>query len=192
MTSPRPRLGLLAAACGIAVFVAACTDSLGLPAASNQNIVDTVSLWALDGTALSLPSGYKLANKDINKGVVRTDRSSDLDFAFNVDTLGRLVFLPTGALGLGIGSGLHRTGATFEAIRTPPTSGFTSDSAFVFDTGTVAVVRSRPGCSLGASIFFYAKLKVLAYDSVQRRVDFEILVNANCGYRSLQPGVPHS
>ena len=188
MTSPRPCLGLLAAVCGIAVFVAACTDTLGLPAASDENIVDTVSLWALDGTALSLPSGYKLASK----GVVRTDRSSDLDFAFNVDTLGRLLFLPTGALGLGIGSGLRRTGATFEAIRTPPTSGFTSDSAFVFDTGTVAVVRSRPGCSLGASIFYYAKLKVLAYDSVARRVDFEILVNANCGYRSLQPGVPHS
>lgn len=192
MTSLRPRLGLFAAACGIAAFAAACTDTLGLPVASDVNIVDTVSLWALDGTALSLPSGYKLANKDINKGVIRTDRSSDLDFAFNVDTLGRLVFLPTGALGLGIGSGLHRESATFDAIRTPPSSGYTSDSAFVFDTGTVAVVRSRPGCSLGATIFYYAKLKVLAYDSLERRVDFEILVNANCGYRSLQPGVPHS
>ena len=53
-------------------------------------------------------------------------------------------------------------------------------------------MRSRPGCSLGATIFYYAKLKVLAYDAVDRRVDFEILVNANCGYRSLQPGVPHS
>jgi hypothetical protein len=192
MTSLRPRLGFLAAACGIAALAAACSNSLGLPLASDENIIDTVSLWALDGTALSLPSGYKLANKSINKGVVRTDRSSDLDFAFNVDTLGRLVFLPTGALGLGIGSGLHRETATFDAIRTPENSGYTQDSAFVFDTGTVAVVRSRPGCSLGATIFFYAKLKVLAYDTVDHRVDFEILVNANCGYRSLQPGVPNS
>ena len=188
MTVSRPRLALLAAACGLVAFAAACTDTLGLPAASEENVVDTVSLWALDGTALSLPSGYEL----VSKAPVRTDRSSVLDFAFNVDTLGRLEFLPTGALGLGIGSGLHRASGTFEAIRTPPTSGFTSDSAFVFDTGTVAIVRSRPGCSLGATIFYYAKLKVLAYDAVQRRVDFEILVNANCGYRSLQPGVPHS
>jgi hypothetical protein len=188
MTSLRPRLGFLAAACGIAAFAAACTDSLGLPAASDENIIDTVSLWALDGTALSLPSGYQLASKT----AVRTDRSSSFDFAFNVDTLGRLEFLPTGALGLGVGSGLQRETASFDAIQTPPNSGYTSDSAFVFDSGTVAVVRSRPGCSLGATIFFYAKLKVLAYDSGQRRVDVEILVNANCGYRSLQPGVPHS
>jgi len=189
MTALRPRLGFLAAACGVAALAAACNvDNLGLPLATDANVVDTVSLWALDGTALSLPSGYQLSSKT----TVRTDRSSSFDFAFNVDTLGRLEFLPTGALGLGIGSGLQRATATFEAIGTPPTAAFTSDSAFVFDTGTVAVVRSRPGCSLGATIFFYAKLKVLAYDAVARRVDFEILVNANCGYRSLQPGVPHS
>jgi hypothetical protein len=188
MTSLRPCLGLLAAACGIAAFAAACTDTLGLPVASDVNVVDTVSLWALNDPRLSLPAGYQIASKS----VVRTDRSSSFDFAFNIDSLGRPVFLPTGALGLGIGSGLHRESATFDAIHTPPSSGYTSDSAFVFDTGTVAVVRSRPGCSLGATIFYYAKLKVLAYDSLERRVDFEILVNANCGYRSLQPGVPHS
>jgi hypothetical protein len=191
MNSSRPRLGLLAAVCVAALLSAACNDSLGLPVASDENIVDTVSLWALDGTALSLPSGYNLANKDIDKGVVRTDRTSNLDFAFNVDSLGRLEFLPTGALGLGIGSGLRRTTTAFGAITSPPTSGYT-DSAFVFDTGTVAIVRSRPGCSLGATIYYYAKLKVLAYDSLARRVDFQILVNANCGYRSLKPGVPQS
>src|SRR6266571_5785736 len=153
MTSPRPRLGLLAA-CGIVALAAACTESLGLPAAFNENVVDTVSLWALDGTALSLPSGYQLSTKT----TVRTDRSSSFDLAFNVDTLGRPVFLPTGALGLGLGSGLHHETAAFDAITTPPSSGYTSDSAFVFDSGAVAVVRSRPGCSLGATIFYYAKL----------------------------------
>ncbi len=189
MTSLRPRLGFLTAACGIAVLAAACNvGNLGLPLATDTNVVDTVSLWALDGTALSLPSGYQIATKT----TIRTDRSSSFDFAFDVDTLGRPVFLPTGALGLGVGSGLQHTSAAFDAITAPSGSDYTSDSAFVFDTGNVALARSRPGCSLGASIFYYAKLKVLAYDPLARRVDFEILVNANCGYRSLKPGVPTS
>src|SRR5258708_6909793 len=148
----------------------------------------TVTRWALDGPARSWPSGYQIATKT----TIRTDRSSSFDFAFDVDTLGRPVFLPTGALGLGVGSGLQHTSAAFDAITAPSGSDYTSDSAFVFDTGNVALARSRPGCSLGASIFYYAKLKVLAYDPVARRVDFEILVNANCGYRSLKPGVPTS
>ena len=189
MISSRPRLGLLAAAAGLAALVVACDTPLGLPAASEENTVDTVSLWSLDSTALSLPSAYQL----VPKGTVRTDRSSSFDFAFDIDSLGRPVFLPTGALGLGVASGLLRQTAAFDSIKTAPTAGYVTDSAFVADSGTVAIVRSRPvTCSFGATVFYYAKLKVLAFDPVDRRVDFEILVNANCGYRSLQPGVPHS
>jgi hypothetical protein len=188
MTVSRPRFGLVVAALGSVTLAACNVDNLGLPAATDANVVDTVSLWALGGTALSLPSAYQISTKS----TVRTDRSSSFDFAFNVDTLGRPVFLPTGALGLGVGSGLQHTNLAFDAITAPPGDTYTSDSAFVFDTGTVTVVRSRPGCSLGSTIFYYAKLKVLAYDAVARRVDFEILVNANCGYRSLKPGLPTS
>src|SRR5260370_18100737 len=189
MTSPRPRLGFLTAACGIAVLAAACSvGNLGLPLATDTNVVDTVSLWALDGTALSLPSGYQIATKT----TVRTDRSSSFDFAFDVDTLGRPVFLPTGALGLGVGSGLQHTSAAFDAITTPSGSDYTSDSAFVFDTGNVAVARSRPGCSPGASIFYYAKLKVLTYAPLAPRVLFQLLVHANSGSPPLHPAVPPS
>jgi hypothetical protein len=31
---------------------------------------------------------------------------------------------------------------------------------------------------------------VLSVDLVERRVDFQVLVNANCGYRGLEPGLP--
>ena len=36
----------------------------------------------------------------------------------------------------------------------------------------------------------YAKLHVLAIDTVARRIDFEILTNVNCGYRGLEEGLP--
>lgn len=172
-----------------ALLAGACTQPLGLPAASEENVVDTISLWALDGTTLPLPSGYQL----VPKGTVRTDRSSSFDFAFDVDTLGRPVFLPTGALGLAVASGFRRETAAFDSIKTAPAGTYITDSAFVIDSGTVATVRSRPvTCSFGATVFYYAKLKILAYDAVDRRVDLQILVNQNCGYRSLKPGVPTS
>ena len=34
------------------------------------------------------------------------------------------------------------------------------------------------------------KLEVLAVDSTARRVDFKILVDENCDYRGLAPGIP--
>ncbi len=45
-------------------------------------------------------------------------------------------------------------------------------------------------CSFGANASYYAKLRVLAVDTAARRVHFEILVNTNCGYRGLEPGLP--
>jgi hypothetical protein len=189
MTSPRPRFAILAATVCAAVLAGACSDTLGLPAAAEENVVDTVSLWALHGTGLSLPSAYQL----VPKGTVRTDRSSSFDFAFDVDTLGRPVFLPTGALGLGVASGLRHTTVAFDSIKTAPTGTYVADSAFVVDSGMVAVVRSRPTqCGFGTTVFYYAKLQVLAVDTIERRIDLKILVDQNCGYRSLQPGLPRS
>jgi len=45
-------------------------------------------------------------------------------------------------------------------------------------------------CATGITVSLYAKLEVLAVDSTARRVDFKILVDENCGYRGLEPGIP--
>jgi len=42
----------------------------------------------------------------------------------------------------------------------------------------------------GATLSFYAKVRVLAVDSTARRLDFEILADENCGYLGLEPGLP--
>jgi len=36
----------------------------------------------------------------------------------------------------------------------------------------------------------YGKFQVLSLDPVARSVTFQTLVNQNCGYRSLRPGIP--
>ncbi len=170
----------------LAVLVA-CDSTTGLPAPRTANVVDTVSLFALDGTPLSAPSAYLLEGKKR----VRTDQSAVFDFAFNFDSLARAVLLPTGALGLGQASGLQVATVPFDSIKLAPTGGYEFDKPLVVDTGAVVLVRSRPtGCLFGATVSLYGKLRVLAIDTTVRRLDFQILVDENCGYRGLEPGLP--
>lgn len=189
MTSLRLRARLLTAMTGLVLLAAACGEPFGLPAARIENVIDTVSLFALDGTPVATPSAYQ-----IETGTpIRTDRSGNFDFAFNLTATGTPVLLPTGALGLSGagGSGLQPSATAFDSITIAPGGGWVVDSAVTADSGAVVLARSRlTVCTFGASVFYYAKLHVLRVDTAARRIDFEILVDPNCGYRGLEPGVP--
>ena len=172
---------------GLALLAAACGDTTGLPAAFFTNVVDTVSLYALRGTPVTQPSAYTLDGAQ----AVRTDQTTALDFAFDFDSLGAPALFPTGAINLGQLSGLQHFTTPFAAIKLAPTGGYIFDKPLALDTGTVVLVRSRPTlCSFGVTVSLYAKLRVLAVDSTARRLDFEILVDQNCGYRGLELGLP--
>lgn len=174
------------------VLAAACGDPFGLPAPSVSNRTDTLSLFALSGTPVTSPSGYVISFRSR----VRTDQVIDgFDFAFDIDTAGRALLLPTGALRLGRLSGMQLTTMEFDSIRIAPTSGYQRDSAVAVDSGSVAILHSRPlTCSFNIPAVFYAKLHVLAIDTTSgpngRRIDFEILTDVNCGYRGLEEGLP--
>lgn len=175
------------AACAVALSVAGCGTSTGLPAAVIDNTVDTISLYALDGTPLPAPSGYYLPTKS----VVRTDRLSSFDFAFNITPAGQAVLLPTGPLGLGRSSGIQVQSLGFDAVTVAPTTAYVDTAAVPLDSGMVAVVHSRAAtCSIGIVVFYYGKIEVLRIDPVARRVDLQVLVDQNCGYRGLAPGIP--
>jgi hypothetical protein len=51
---------------------------------------------------------------------------------------------------------------------------------------------SRPENCFTGPLPHYAKFHVLAVDPAERRVDLEILADANCGYIGLAPGLPSS
>jgi len=176
---------------GLVVLAAACTDTNGLPAAGIDNVVDSTSLFALFGTPIATPSAYDVTGRLSGHPLVRTDQTAAFDFAFNFDSLRRPVLLPTGAVGLGQSSGLQQASVSFDAIKVAPTSGYVFDKGLVVDSGAVVIVRSRPtGCLFGVTVFTYAKLVVVAIDTTARRIDFRILVDQNCGYRGLEPGIP--
>lgn len=169
-----------------ALSVAACGNSTGLLPATLPNVVDTISLYALDGTSLTLPSAYVIQSKS----VVRTDQVSNFDFAFNITPAGQAVLLPTGALRLGVASGIQVQSAPFSSITTAPTTRYADSLAVPVDSGTVVVVHSRPASCIAGIVFYYGKIEVLAIDTTARRIDLQVLVDQNCGYRGLEPGLP--
>jgi hypothetical protein len=170
----------------IAALLAACDNTTGLLPPNSANVVDTISLFALDGTPVAAPSGYRLSDG----AVVRTDQAGDIDFAFNITPAGQAKLLPTGALGLGKLSGIQEQRVPFDAITTAP-NGEYADTSVNIDSGSVVVVHSRPiGTCVVGIVFLYGKFEVLAIDTTARRVDLRVLVDQNCGYRSLEPGLP--
>jgi len=180
---PLPLIFLLFALGGIA-----CSDSNGLPNATLENVERTDTLWALVGTPVSTPSGYSVEGSRR----VRTDLSVDFDFAYNVETQGAHVFLPRAALGIDTATaakpGFLLRNESFEAITTAPSNGYITDIPIPIAVGQRYVVRSRVTCQIGVPK--YAKMEILAFNEETRIVSFRILANDNCGFRSLEPGLP--
>lgn len=167
-------------------LAAGCSDNNGLIEPTNANLVDTLTLGALEGTPIQTPSAYS-----VSSGVVRTDQSPDFEFAYNVDSTGRRVFLPRKVLGLsstsGADPGVQATTASFDAIKVAPSNGYTVDSAVTVEVGQRWLVRSRVFCSIGVPQ--YAKLEILSFQD--STVTFKVLADNNCGYKGLEPGLPN-
>jgi hypothetical protein len=167
---------------------AACSDSNGLPDPTLTNVERSETLYALVGTPVSTPSGYALDGSRR----IRTDMSVEFDFAYNVESDGRQLFIPRAALGIdtsaSLNPGFQRRSETFEAITVAPSIGFITDQVVQFAVGDRFVVRSRITCTIGVPK--YAKLEVTAFDVVARTVTFRVLTNENCGFRGLEPGLP--
>jgi len=185
------RYGILfLAACALIV---SCGNPSGLQPAFYTNVEYTVSLYALTRTPVSLPSGYSITGRQ----QVRTEQGSPFDFAFDIDSTGEPVLIPTGPLKLGQQSGIQISAQDYDSIRFAPTTGYKVDSAQVVHENSVvlAMTRATPcQTSIGFVAPFYAKLHVLAIDTTStpngRRIDFVIIPDVNCGYRGLEPGLP--
>jgi hypothetical protein len=171
----------------MALMLASCEEPAGLPPPRDANVVDTVSLWAISHPELYLPSAYAIDRRT----VVRPDQTPRLDFAFDIDAQGRALLFPSGAIDLGVGSGVQLTDASFENLKLAPTGGYKETEPIEVEEGSVALARSPTiTCVLSITSPLYAKLHVLALDPVDRRLDIEILANTNCGYLQLEPGLP--
>ncbi|HEX3928945.1 MAG TPA: hypothetical protein VHW65_13190 [Gemmatimonadales bacterium] len=173
----------------IVATAAACSGNQ-LPEADIDNVIDTVTMGALNGAALELPSAF-----DATTGfAVRTDQTSSFDFVYEIDSTGRHVILPLQAIGLPVASGtnpgLQIINQTFSAFVNPPTDGYSTTDTLEIHVGDVVAVRSRAACYLGVPQ--YAKVHVLSFNDSLRSATMEAMSDTNCGYRSLAPGIPTS
>lgn len=173
------------------VLFAACGGNTDLAPASVPNVVDTTTIGALNGSPVSLASAYSIADGS----PVRTDLTAAFDFAYDVDTTGRHVFLTLEVMRLsntnGSGPGLQPSSQAFDQITEAPTSNWITADTVVLNVGDVFTARSRIACS-GLGVPLYGKLEILSFDDTpgDRRITFKVLSDENCGYRSLVPGLP--
>jgi hypothetical protein len=175
-------LTLVAAASG-------CGDPFGQKA-QFTNGVDTVTLFALRGTPIRSHSAYDMYTLSTS----RTDTTAGYDFAFEIDSTGRALIYPAGALGLSRDAGVQLMDRTFDAVHSAPETGFSTDTAIVVEKGKVFVARSRVSSlyCVYVAVPRYGKFHVLEIDTTARSISMEALVDLNCGYRSLEPGLPGS
>jgi hypothetical protein len=177
-----PLLILLALAAG-------CSDANSLADPTSSNVVDTITIGSLVGTPINTPSAYSVFND-----AVRVDQTPDFEFAYNIQADSQRVFLPRASLGLvSSGStanpGLQARSETFDQITQARSNGYVTDSAVPVSVGQRFMLRSRVVCtSLGVPL--YAKLEILGFD--QGNVTFQVLVDRNCGFKGLKPGLPDS
>lgn len=168
--------------------LAACGDPNALPNATIDNIVDTVTVFALSNTPVTTPSGFS-----VNAGPIRLDQNANFDFAFDIDTQGRPLFLSLGALGLAQGNtvppGFQAATQTFDEITRAPSNGYNTTDTLVVPIGSVYLLRSALIC-VNLGVPQYAKVEFLSLDTTERTLTLKVLANTNCGYRDLNPGIP--
>jgi hypothetical protein len=186
----RPAFRLAAGALALAGATAGCGDPLSLLPPAFENRVDTVTIWAAHGTPIVNPSGYLIAARSS----VRLDQVASFDFLYDQGPLEERIFLPLAALapaGSGAGNaGFRLAPIPFDDIGEAPQSGYVSTDTVYANPGDVFYVRSAVNQNCGLGIPYYAKLEVLSANPDDRSIRFRILANVNCGYRSLEVGLP--
>lgn len=178
----------LAAAALAALALTACGEQNFLSPPQFDNVVDTVTIFAVRGTAIPQPSAYVM----VDRRAARTDQTSLFDFAFDLPAADGQ-FLPAALLGTapttGSSPGLLATTVPFDSIRVAETNGYVINTPVSARPGQVYFIRSRLLCTTLSSPL-YGKLEVLSVDRAARAVTFRVMVNLNCGYLGLQPGRP--
>lgn len=182
-------LGVGAWALTLLVAASGCGDPFGQKA-QFANAVDTLTLFALRGTSIRSHSAYDMYRLSTS----RTDTTSGYDFAFDIDSTGEALIYPAGALGLSRDAGLQLMDRTFDAVHSAPETGFSTDTAIVVAKDNVFVARSRVSSlyCVYVAVPRYGKFQVLNIDPTARSITLQALVDLNCGYRGLEPGLPGS
>ncbi len=189
-THRRNRLLPPLVAFGAALLVLACEDPFKLTA-SRSNTTLNFFVWAISGT----PDEYPTALRVPQATLVLADPNGNFDIAFDFNANDSLVVLPVRSVVTPL-LGAHavtffRTAASYEQVIEAPLNGWTSDSALVVGVGETFLVKvTSTYCQFELRRDVYAKFEVESIIPSERRARLRGKVDPNCGFRSLQDGIP--
>jgi hypothetical protein len=184
----------LAAACLVAL--AACgnnDDDPFRPRATAETALASFVVYPLSGDP-TLPAAIDLVGRRAVRPVLLGGSLLNFDLALDVDGQGRVVLLPPSRVATPP-TGAPRTGLQvvnggFDAIVSAPRSGYRFDSTTVVTPGQTVVIEAS-GATCNPTYPLHAKLVVDSVGrSAGRPVFVRMRVNPNCGFRSLEPGLP--
>lgn len=185
MSRIRIALGVVALA-GLAAGVSACNEPL-LPESPFAVAVDTMQIYAFNGTPRTVPSAIGLSSRE----AVPLSTSFAFDIAFDIDAAGKAVIYPVQLLVNGLpgraGIKVMQAGS-FESIEKAPQTGYVYDTPTVIGQGDVVVIQTADARCPYFSPLIYSKLAMDTIVVAERRMRMRVSTNPNCGYISLRPG----
>jgi hypothetical protein len=198
--APASRGAAVLAALGVAA-ASACsggTDPFALRA-SFETTLDTLVVYPLSSTELLLPSGVDLFGGIAVRPGLRGGAYPNFDFALDRNAQGQVVLYPAQRVVVAP-AGSPRVGfsvqsAAFDVLSTAPRDGYRFDSLQVVTLGQTVAIESQGVSNQGlvcASSTSPMRAKMIV-DSVARAtgaLHLRVRTNPNCGFRSLEPGLP--
>lgn len=180
----RPLVALLTGLV-LVVTATACDDPLSSRRAPVPEEPSQATLISLEDGSLRDASAFDVTGPE----TVRTDQTSEWDFAVQRAGDGGLVFAPRNViLGGSSAAGLQRVETGFQGLREAPQDGYVTDETVPVDPGAVYAVRSRRDPGVAVSCFRFMKMEVLSVDRDGGIVTIRYLGNPNCGRRTLVAG----
>lgn len=167
--------------------LAACGDPVSIRA-QFETVADTVTVFAVTGTPVIAPAALSTVRHE----AVRIEPARDFDIVFDIDDAGQAVLYPVQLVGGSVGNtGIQKTTEDFDTIDEAPRTGYVRDSATVLGVGDVVIVEAEPlYCAATFNPTIYSKLIVDDIDVTTRTVRVRMVVDPNCGFRSLAEGIP--
>lgn len=191
----RRRVARGAAALLLGGSAAACGGGSGLLGpATSTNVDRQFSVYAMTGSPAILPTAYRFSSETLVRPQLLSNGSLNFEMAFDITADGRVLLLPAAAVSPAPPLGapvlrIQRARGTYESVTRAPTGGYATDTTLTAQVGD-AFVLQLPGAGCFYGDPFYAKLGIVAIVPEERRVVVTAMVNRNCGYRALTPGLP--
>jgi hypothetical protein len=171
----------------VVAALAACGEPVRIRA-QFETVTDTITVFALTGTPVIAPAALSTVRHE----AVRIETTRDFDIVVDIDQAGRAVLYPVQLVGGSPGNtGIQTSTESFEAILEAPRTGYVRDTAATLVVGDVVIIEAEPVfCRASLQPTIYSKLVLDEIDLATRSIRVRMVVDPNCGFRSLADGIP--